>query len=218
MRKVSRALLVVMTLAGCGYESSPTGPDPVPPTPPPLTDCRWLGISAPSTIAVGVTRTLGVFHQFCRPNFFPLRNDQVTWTSVNPDVASVDVGVVTTFKAGAAVIGAASGRTSQEVLIIVGTEGEPPASPSVLAIYGSPTMTKFQRGSFGAYTVTPDGTVARVTTLSEWRSSNPAVLGASGPGFLGGVETRSFDAHLSGSATITATYRGATASMVVDVR
>ena len=218
MRNAAWALIVVIALARCGHKPSPTGPDPDPPTPPPLTDCHWLGITAPPTMDVGETRTLGVFRQFCRPNFFPLTNDQVTWTSTNPDVASVNRGVVTTRMRGAAVIGAASGRTSQQVLIIVGTEGEPPASPGVFAIYGSPAMTRGQKGSFGAYTVTGDGTVARVTTLSEWRSSNPAVLGASGPALPGGEESRSFDAHSTGAALITATYRGAIASMVVDVQ
>ena len=208
-------LILAVALGACGDDSS-DGPSDVM-TPPPLTDCHWLGITAPETVAVGQTATLSVYRQFCRPNFFPLANDQVQWSSGTPATATVTGGVVTAQSRGAAVIGAAYGQITQQVLIVVG--GQPIAAPptaQTLGIYGSPSMTMGQRGAFGAFVVTPDGAVARVTAVAGWRSSNPQVLGVSGT--AGTFLDRTFDAHAAGTATVTATYGGATATMPVDVR
>jgi hypothetical protein len=186
-------------------------------TPPPLAECHWLGVVAPQTLPVGQAAVVSAFREFCRPNFFPLTNDQVVWSSVTPAIASVANGIVTAHASGAAVVGVAYGQITQQVLIVVGGQPiSPPATAQGLTIYGSPSMSVGQRGSFGAYVVTTDGAVAPVTSVASWRSSNPQVLGESG--IAGAFRDRTFDAHAAGGAAVTVTYGGATATMAVEVR
>jgi hypothetical protein len=202
--------LVALSFIACSQRA------PTAPTPPPLSECHWLGITAPPSLAVGVTATLSVFREFCRPNFFPLANDQVAWTSLNADVATVDRGNLSTLRSGAVVIDVALGSITQQTLVIVGSGEAPPESTSRLAIYGSRAMVVGQRAAFGTFTTSPEGAVTRVTASTEWQSSNPGVLGESG--VTGTFLDRTFDAHAAGSVTITASYRNARAQMRVDVR
>ena len=90
--------LIALLSVAC---DGPTEPSEIA-TPPPLTECHWLGLAAPDTLPVSQTATVSVFRQFCRPNFFPLRNDQVTWTSFTPGVAAVSPGVISAVSRGAA--------------------------------------------------------------------------------------------------------------------
>jgi hypothetical protein len=209
MKSASGLIAACVLFAGCGV----TEPDPVDRPLPPLAECQWLGIAGPETLPAGSSITLGVFRQFCRPNLLFLTNDQVTWSSVDPAVATVSRGVVEAVVPGAAVIQVGFGTLTQQHLIAV--TGDPPSpGPGVAAlrIYGAPVMVVGQRGFFGAFVVTADRAVVRAT--AEWQSSAPAtanLLDVGGP-------VRQIDARRAGTARITARSEGRSATFDIVVR
>jgi hypothetical protein len=209
---IKRALLAVAlsVSAGCQDSGTPTQPAP-------LTDCAIFGVTGASSVPVGGTGALSGFLEFCRPNYLPLSADSIVWESLDPAIASVNLGVVTGIAPGPAVIQARYGGMSQQVLVLVeGTSGQPgSSSPIRLRMYGSPIMKVLQRGLFGVFAVFDNGTISRVSPSAVWTSSRPYVAGLSGVG--GGLADRTVDAFSAGSTRLTATYQGLTATMTVEV-
>ena len=207
----ARCFIIALAAAtGCRDSPTPTQPEP-------LTDCVIFGVTAVSSLAVGETAILGGYQESCRPMFLPLPPESIAWESLDPAIASVSAGVVTGIAPGPAVIQAAYGSMSQQVLIVVGrTPASPPATPPLrLRMYGAPAMRTQQRGRFGVFAEFGDGTVSPVSSLSTWTSSNSTVAGFSG---VGSEATRPVDAFEAGSTRLSATYRGLTATMTVEVR
>jgi len=209
---VQRALagIALSVLAGCQDSRTPAQPAP-------LTDCAIFDIGGISSVAVGGSSRLGGFLEFCRPNYFPLSPESIAWESLDPSIASVNLGVVTGNATGPAVIQGTYGRMSQQVLVVVQGASGPPGSPSPirLRMYGSPTMKVLQRGRFGVFAVLDNGSVTRVSPSAVWTSTRPSVAGFSG--LSGDVPDRSVDAFSAGSTRIMATYQGLTATMTVEV-
>lgn len=176
-----------------------------------------LGVTVPHMLEVGQTVRLTAFLEHCRPMYLPLDSDRVTWQSLDLAVASVSADTVTALAQGAAVIQATFGHMTQQSLVIVGTNLPQPgiSVPARFRLYGSPAMSVYQRGSFGAFAVMTDGTVTRVSSASAWRSSDPAVAGLSGT--TGDVADRAVDAFSVGAATITASYQGMSAALSIQV-
>lgn len=202
--------IALSVLAGCQDRRAPAQPAP-------LSDCAIFEISGVSSVAVGGTSTLGGFLEFCRPNYLPLSPESITWESLDPAIASVNLGVVNGIAAGGAVIQGTYGGMSQQVLVTVQGAPGPPGSPSPirLRMYGSPTMRVLQRGRFGVFAVLENGSITRVSPSAVWTSSRPSVAGFSG--VTGDVPDRAVDAFSAGSTRITATYQGLTATMTVEV-
>ena len=146
--------------------------------------------------------------------FLPLSADLITWTSLDPGIASVDGGVVRGLAAGPAVIQGTYGRMSQQVLVVVEGASSPGSASAIrLRIVGCPTMTVLQRGAFGAFAVFENGAVSRVT--ADWGSSRPAVAGFTPAG--AGTEARSLDAFSAGTTRVVAQYQRLIATMPVEV-
>jgi len=202
--------IALSVLAGCQDSRTPVQPAP-------LSDCAIFEISGISSVAVGGTSTLGGFLEFCRPNYLPLSPESITWESLDPAIASVNVGVVNGIATGPAVIQGTYGGMSQQVLVTVEGASGPPGSPPPirLRMYGSPTMKVLQRGRFGVFAVLENGSVTRVSPSAVWTSSRPSVAGFSG--LTGEVPDRAVDAFSAGSTRIIATYQGLTATMTVEV-
>jgi hypothetical protein len=202
------AALVAGLMLACG--EAPTQPKP-------LTDCTMLGVTVPHTLEVGQTVRLTAFLEHCRPMYLPLDSDRITWQSLDSAVASVSADSLTAFAEGPAVIQATFGNMTQQSLVIVGANLPKPglAVPARFRLYGSPAMSVYQRGSFGAFAVMTDGTVTRVSAVSAWRSSDPSVAGLSATS--GDVADRAVDAFSAGAATITANYQGMSTALSIQV-
>lgn len=209
---VQRAVagIALSVLAGCQDSRTPAQAAP-------LTDCAIFDLGGVSSVTVGGTGTLSGFLEFCRPNYLPLSPESIAWESLDPAIASVNLGVVNGISAGPAVIQGTYGRMSQQVLVMVQGASGPPASPSPirLRMYGSPAMRVLQRGRFGVFAVLDNGSVTRVSSSALWTSSRPSVAGFSG--LTGEVPDRAVDAFSAGSTRIVATYQGVTATMTVEV-
>jgi hypothetical protein len=179
-----------------------------------LSDCVIFGITGVSSIPVGGTGILSGYQESCQPMFLPLSADLITWTSMDPGIASVDRGVVRGLAAGPAVIQGTYGHMSQQVLVVVEATSSPgTASPIRLRIVGCPTMTVLQRGAFGAFAIFENGAVSRVAAV--WGSSRPAVAGFTAAG--AGTEIRSVDAFTAGTTRIVAQYQRLIATLSVEV-
>jgi hypothetical protein len=192
--------------------------------PPPLTECTYLGVGHPLQLTVGESRALGPFLEHCRPMFFPLPLESVTYRSLNPERMRVEQGRIRAVASGPAVIEVSHGRMSQQGLVvgIVGAGPDPSPSSSLVSfeIYGAPTMAVNQRGMFAAYATFEDSTTRYVTFDAEWASSHPGIVGivpfdgAQPPA----AHQRPADAFIAGTTTISATYRSRRASMIVTVQ
>jgi hypothetical protein len=208
LRRVAALLVIAVTLA-CGRSFSPEQPAP-------LTDCTILGVVVPSNLEVGETRRLSAYLEHCRPMYLPLDPSQVSWQSLDPAVASVSGDNLTAAARGPAIIQGTYGRMTQQALVIAGTNPlqTAPSSPVRFRIYGSPSMSVYQRAVFGGFAVMADGTVIRVSSAS-WQSSNPAAAGLAGQD--GGSAERAVDAFSAGATTISATYQGSASALSVQV-
>ena len=154
--------------------------------------------------------------------FLPLPRESVVWQSLDPSIATVAGDMVTGVAPGPAVIQVTYGLMTQQTLSIVGGADVPPGStvPLRLRMYGAPVMIESQQAKFGVFAEFADGTVSSVTSLAVWSSSRQAIAGfpaATGTEWRP-ADTRPVDAYAAGSTRLTATYRGLTASLTVDVQ
>jgi hypothetical protein len=207
MKNLAAALALSVTLA-CGKSGAPVQPEP-------LTDCTILGLVVPRTLDVGETRRFSAFLEHCRPMYFPLGPDQVTWKSLDSGLASVSGDTVTAIAPGAAIVQCTFGEMTQQAVVVV--QGTPRPSPpaSVLRMYGSPVMAVSQRAEFGAFVIGTDGAVTYVSSSAVWASSNPPV--AAPAGLWGDIPGRAIDAFSQGRTRVTASYQGMAAAMSVQV-
>jgi hypothetical protein len=175
------------------------------------------GFEAPASFAVGGTAALGAYQESCRPMFLPLSPDVIVWTSLDPGTAAVSGSTLRGLAAGAAVLQAAYGGMHQQALIVVGGSAAPPgaSTPLRLRMYVAPVMRVGQRAQFGVFAEFGDGTVSQVSAAAAWTAANPAIAGFAGPG---SDASRPVDAFAAGAARLTATYRGLSATMTIDVR
>jgi hypothetical protein len=206
--------LLLIAALGCGSEA-PTQPAP-------LTDCTTLGIVSVSSLSVGEGATLRAYQEGCRPMFLPLPRESVVWQSLDPSTATVAGDVVTGLAPGPAVIQATYGLMTQQTLVVVGGDDVPPGSavPVRVRMYGAPVMVESQQARFGVFAEFADGTVSSVSSSAVWTSSRPAIAGfptATGSGWQH-LDTRPVDAYAVGTTRLTATYRGLTTSVTVDVQ
>ena len=133
--------------------------------------------------------------------------DGVTWQSSNPAVASVaGDGTLTALSRGTTTVSA----TYQGV---TGTLAVTVADVTVTAItfYGNTTVTVGLTTQLTATATLADGSSQIVTNFVTWQSLNPDIATVSASGLVTASTT-------AGTATITATYLGATGSVVITVQ
>lgn len=209
---IGRRLIVFLALAAGVFacDEAPLQPDP-------LTDCAILGVIAPTTLAAGESRRLSAFLEHCRPMYFPLDSGQVNWQSLDPGVASISGDTLTAVARGAAVIQGTYGDMTQQALVMVDASMAQPGqgAPARVRVYGCPSMSVSQRGAFGAFAIMTDGSIGSVSSAAVWRSSDPSVAGLTG--VTGAAGDRAVDAFAPGTATVTATYQGLSATIPVLV-
>ena len=127
---------------------------------------------------------------------------QVVWTSSNPEVLTIDAnGLAESTTVGSAQVTAALNGVSSSTGSVTVT----PATLTNLTI--SPTTAQIAKGTTQQFTATgtySDGTMQNLSSSVTWSSSNSSVasIGATGVATGNGV----------GSAVLTATYQGMTAS------
>ena len=205
MKALAAALALGVTVA-CDKSSAPAQPGP-------LTDCAILGVMVPRTLDVGETRRLSAFLEHCRPMYFPLAPDQVTWTTLDSGLVSISGDMLKANAPGAAIVQGTFGAMTQQAVVVV--SGTPLERPPVLRMYGSPAMAVYQRAEFGAFVVGTNGTVTHVSSSAAWTSSAPGVAAAAAS--WGEIPGRAIDAFTAGRTTIAARYQGMIATMPVEV-
>jgi len=161
-----------------------------------VTVIPWI-LSAISVTHANPTVPVGITQQFRATGIYSGGiidiTMQVTWSSSNPSVATVnDRGLVTSIAAGTATITATSGSISGDTVLTV-------ASPlfSIVVTPANPSMPEGVTRQFTATGTYSDGTSHRIATQVTWSSSNPSVATVSSSGVVTAVA--------AGTATITAT-------------
>ncbi|TCM85700.1 Ig-like protein group 2 [Paenibacillus sp. BK033] len=131
-----------------------------------------------------------------------------TWTSSNPAVLSIDnTGFIEALSVGTSTLTVSYGGQSDSVLVTV-VAGE----PVLTGLTVSPTSTSLTVGGTRASVVTAvysDSTTPAVTSQATYTSSNTAVATVSEAGVITAVS--------AGTATITASFGGRTATVAVTV-
>jgi uncharacterized protein YjdB len=138
-------------------------------------------------------------------NGTPLSGRVVTWTSVNPAIATVSAaGLVTGVAAGPATITATSEGKSGTAAVTV-------SNVPVASVVVSPTAANVSVGGTVQLSATPTDAAGAVLTgrVVTWTSVNPAIATVSAAGLVTGVA--------AGSATITATSEGKSGTAAVTV-
>ena len=129
-------------------------------------------------------------------------SSQTVWSSSNPSVLTIDAtGYATSDSTGSAQVTA----TLNSVSATTGNVMVTPATLSSLTL--SPTSVTIAKGTKRQFTVTAvfsDGSMQNVTGQATWTTSNGAVAGVDANGLATG--------NAVGSAQVTATYQGFTAS------
>jgi len=185
-------LVVLLILVGCGGGSGTNSGDP------PAGDVSTSVVSISVTpadprIPVGVTKQFAASGAYSDGTSHNI-TAQVTWSSSNPSVATVNgSGLATAASAGTATITATSGSISGNTTLTVtsatlSSVAVTPANPSI------PVGLAEQFTASGTYS---DGTNHDITAQVTWQSSSPSVATINSSG-LGTPIT-------PGTATITAT-------------
>jgi uncharacterized protein YjdB len=162
---------------------------------------------ATATVAVGHTVTLNVAGT--KTDGTAQAITDAVWTSSQAGIAAVNAtGTVTGIAAGSATITATSSSFTATAVITVTAA----TLPTVTSIAVSPATVTIAPGATQALTVTAtlsDTTTPTVTATATYASSAAAVATVSAAGVITGVA--------AGSATITVTYQGKTATVAVTV-
>lgn len=170
--------------------------------PPPVSR---VTVSPPtSLIAQGATVQLTAVPYDAAGN--ALSGRATTWASSTPGVATVSAtGLVTGRAAGTAVISATIGG-------VVGTAGVAVLGPPVASLVVTPASATIQRGNTLTLNAIPRDAAGNVLTgrAVTWSSSDTSIATVSTIGVVTGIER--------GTAIITATCEGKTASATIRVR
>lgn len=133
---------------------------------------------------------------------------EAQWTSSSSGTASVNGGSVGGVAAGTATITAAYGGLQASGAILVTAAGQPTPTVTSLSVTGNTSIEVGQTTQLQAVAHFSDGTTLSVSGSASWSSANAAVA----PVLAGLVSGQS-----AGSALITATYGGRSASATVQV-
>jgi len=130
----------------------------------------------------------------------------VTWQSSNPGVASVsDAGILTAIAPGTVTITASYQGVTGSLTVTVAN-----VTVSAVTLYGTTTVTRGGTTQLTATAVLGDGSRRIVTNVGAWASLNTDIATVSASGLVTTLST-------AGTATITATYLGATGSVDITV-
>ena len=201
-----------VVLTACGGSDAPiAGPGPVTNPPPGSTTTPVAEVAittgAGGTVAIGRTMTLAAAAKDAAGN--ALSGRTLTWTSSAETIARVDAnGIVTGVAAGTATITAsAEGKSASTTLTV-----QAPTPAAVASVAITPATAAVRVGDtvrYAAQTKDADGAVLTGRTV-RWTSSAPIVATVDS---VSGLLT----ALRSGSATLTATSEGKTATLAVSV-
>ena len=130
----------------------------------------------------------------------------VAWQSSNPGVATVsDAGVLTAIAPGTVTITASYQGVTGSLTVTVAN-----VTVSAVTLYGTTTVTRGGTTQLTATAVLADGSMRIVTNVAAWASLNPDIATVSAGGLVTTLST-------AGTATITASYLGATGSVDIAV-
>jgi uncharacterized protein YjdB len=130
----------------------------------------------------------------------------VTWQSSNSAVATVsDAGILTAIAPGRVTVTASYQGVTGSLTITVAD-----VTVSAITLYGTTTVTRGGTTQLTATAVLGDGSMRIVTNFAAWASLNPDIATVSASGLVTALST-------AGTATITATYLGATGSVDLTV-
>lgn len=184
--------------------TSACGTDGGSPTPPPTTSVASVGISGAPFLSAGLTSQLLATASLADGTAQNVTTN-ATWQSSNTAVATVSAGgLVTAVSPGTAKIAATyQGRVGTFGVLV-------PMTVSSLAVSGVTSLTALGSASQLTATASLDGGSTRnVTAGAGWQTSNAAVATVSTSGLITAVS--------AGTAAITATYQGHTASTTVSI-
>jgi formylglycine-generating enzyme required for sulfatase activity/uncharacterized protein YjdB len=211
LRALLIALQVCLLAALCGACSAPNGnsskQEPVGTASADLTGVTLKSIAvtpSPTTLFAGVTEALtatGFYSNATTQNI----TSSVTWTSSNPNVATVSsAGVVTTVSHGTASITAQSGTVKAKATVTV--------SVTLMSLAVTPASTTLPANATQALKATgsyDNNTSKNLTSSVTWTSNNPSVATVTSAGLLVTVGP--------GTTTVMASASGSSAAPVVGM-
>ncbi len=188
---------IALAVGACGGDAATSTP-----TPTPACSVSSVTVVAPvSTILPGATTTLSAAASTSNCTTAPA----TSWSSSNASVATVSsAGTVTGIAAGSAVITATIGGTSGAQTITV----SPPPVNTIEISAATGTLIVGQTLTLVAMPKDAQGALLSGRTIT-WSSSNAAILTVQSNGLVAGIAL--------GTATITATSEGKTATSVITV-
>ncbi|HZO18433.1 MAG TPA: Ig-like domain-containing protein [Gemmatimonadaceae bacterium] len=144
----------------------------------------------PATASVDSGKTVQLTATLRDANGATLTGRAVTWTSLNPGVATVSSsGLVTGVKSGTANVYALSEGKSDTATITVVTPPPPPPPAPVASVTVTPTSVTVETSRTAQLTATlrdANGTTLTGRTVT-WTSVNPSIATVSGTGLVTGV-------------------------------
>jgi uncharacterized protein YjdB len=130
----------------------------------------------------------------------------VTWQSSKPGVATVsDTGILAAIAPGTVTVTATYQGVTGSLTVTVAD-----VAVSAITFYGTTTLTRGGTTQLMASAVLGDGSMRIVTNFAAWASLNTDIATVSASGLVTTLST-------AGTATITATYLGATGSVDITV-
>ncbi|HEY5974675.1 MAG TPA: Ig-like domain-containing protein, partial [Geobacteraceae bacterium] len=203
---VRSGFFVLLLLAGCGWDGTPTRSNDFTP----LTSI--VIVATPPTIAAHTSTRLAVIGNFSG-QFTRDVTDQATWSSDAPTVAefatAAEPNRVTGRAPGSAILTATVGSVSSTFALTVSS-----ATVTALAITpADPSIAKGLNTQFDVSGTFSDATTQDLTFDANWVSSDPGVATVSDAvGSKGLVQTLA-----AGTSTITATFDGISGTTLLTV-
>lgn len=183
--------LGVVLCGACGDDPSPTAPSP---------SATVTALNVAGSGAGGTSFQLTAMAQLSDGKSQDVTG-MASWSSSNPQIATVANGLVTVSGSGEVDVRATYQNVSGGIHLVV-----TPLPISSLTISGATADDRFQLTATARLT---DGSTQNVTSLAAWESSNPLVATVSSTGFVTVVS--------SGETDVRATYRGISTSQRLTV-
>lgn len=204
IKRITLGCCLIALATACGGEVAVQSTEPETPVAPVTDSVASVSVSPDSSSAVRGTR-MQMVAELRNGNGQVVQDRQLTWTSSDPAIATVDTtGLVTMVGTGTAEITAdVRGKRGRSRIQVV--------PPSVASVQVTPTPSSVVRGQTVALSAQARSSTSEVITdrAVTWTSLSPAIATVSSSGVVSGVS--------AGTAQVNATIDGITGSAAITV-